>query len=170
MRRAAITRVAEAGAVGGSIEDYDPDGGLYALGRRRRAGRGGGRGGARARASRSCSPRAPRTTSAATPTSTTRSRACRPTSAPAPTCSTRPGSRTVEEIAAVCEAVSKPVNVLALPGLSIAEIFAAGAQRISLGSQLAWVAYAAAAEAATEIRDDGDMNATKVGINVGQYL
>ena len=25
----AITRAAEAGAVGGSIEDYDPDGGIY---------------------------------------------------------------------------------------------------------------------------------------------
>src|SRR2546425_9978289 len=27
----AIARAAEAGAVGGSIEDYDPDGGIYAL-------------------------------------------------------------------------------------------------------------------------------------------
>ena len=27
----AISRVAEAGAVGGSIEDYDPDGGMYAV-------------------------------------------------------------------------------------------------------------------------------------------
>ena len=28
----AIVRVAEAGAVGASIEDYDPDGGIYELG------------------------------------------------------------------------------------------------------------------------------------------
>ena len=49
------------------------------------AGRGAG-GERRLRAS----PPAPRTTSAATTTSTTRSRACRPTSARAPTCSTRP--------------------------------------------------------------------------------
>ena len=51
--------------------------------------------------SASSSPPAPRTTSAATPTSTTRSRGCRPTSARAPTSSTRPGCGRVEEIAAV---------------------------------------------------------------------
>ena len=51
-----------------------------------------------------------------------------------------PGLRTVEEIRAVCEAVSKPVNVLALPGLSLAEIVAAGAQRVSVGGGLTWVA------------------------------
>ena len=47
-----------------------------------------------------------------------------------------PGLRTVEEIRAVCEAVSKPVNVLALPSLSVAEIFGAGAQRVSVGGGL----------------------------------
>ena len=40
-----------------------------------------------------------------------------------------PGLRTVDEIRAVCDAVTKPVNVLALPGLTFAEIFEAGAQR-----------------------------------------
>ena len=113
---------AEAGAVGGSIEDYDPGGELLRARARGRARRRRRRGGTRASTSRSRSPRAPRTTSAATPTSTTRSRACRPTSAPAPTCSTRPGLRNGDEIRAVCDAVSKPVNVLAHPGLSMGEI------------------------------------------------
>src|SRR4029453_6745253 len=40
-----------------------------------------------------------------------------------------PGLSTLEEIRAVCGAVSKPVNVLAVPGLSVAEIVEAGAQR-----------------------------------------
>ena len=56
-----------------------------------------------------------------------------------------PRLRTTEQIEAVCAAVSKPVNVLGqLGGPSIAEIFAAGAQRISVGGWLGWVAYGAA--------------------------
>src|SRR5256885_16080312 len=37
-----------------------------------------------------------------------------------------PGLRTIAEIRAVCEAVSRPVNVLAVPQLSFAEIAQAG--------------------------------------------
>ena len=85
----AITRAAEAGAVGGSIEDFDPEGRLY--GQETPSSAWPPRPRPRATsASRSRSPRAPRTTSAATPTWTTRSRGCRPTSARAPTSSTRP--------------------------------------------------------------------------------
>ena len=58
----------------------------------------------------------------------------------------------------MCDAVSKPVNVLALPGLSLAEIVGAGAQRVSVGGGLAWVAVKALADAATAIRDDGDLS------------
>src|SRR5262249_61844927 len=54
-----------------------------------------------------------------------------------------PGLTTVDEIRAVCEAVTKPVNVLAVPHLSVAEIFDAGAQRISVGGALTWVAMKA---------------------------
>jgi 2-methylisocitrate lyase-like PEP mutase family enzyme len=70
-----------------------------------------------------------------------------------------PGLRTVDEIRAVCEAVTKPVNVVARPKLSVAEIFDAGVQRVSLGSSLAFVALAAAAETAEKIRDEGDLGA-----------
>ena len=69
-----------------------------------------------------------------------------------------PGLRSVEEIRAVCDAVSKPVNVLAVPGLSVAEIAEAGAQRISVGGGLTRVAIDAMAIAATAILDSGDLS------------
>jgi 2-methylisocitrate lyase-like PEP mutase family enzyme len=82
-----------------------------------------------------------------------------------------PGLFSAEEIGAVCAAVSKPVNVLALPGgLSVEELAAAGAQRISVGSQLAWVAVGAAVEAATSIRDDGGFAALAVDMKIGELL
>jgi 2-methylisocitrate lyase-like PEP mutase family enzyme len=62
-----------------------------------------------------------------------------------------PWLRTTEEIAAVCSAVTRPVNVLAVPGLCLAEIAAAGAQRVSVGSRLTWTAVDAAADAARQL-------------------
>jgi 2-methylisocitrate lyase-like PEP mutase family enzyme len=62
-----------------------------------------------------------------------------------------PGLRTGEEIRRVCEAVSKPVNVLALRGMSMNEIIDAGAQRVSVGGGLTWIAVNAMAGAARSI-------------------
>jgi 2-methylisocitrate lyase-like PEP mutase family enzyme len=70
-----------------------------------------------------------------------------------------PGLRSGEEIRSVCEAVSKPVNVLAHRGLSLSEIVEAGARRISVGGALTWVAVGAFAAAAERIRDHGDFSA-----------
>ncbi len=56
----------------------------------------------------------------------------------------------------MCEAVSKPVNVLAVPGLSFAQMARAGAQRVSVGGGLTWVAGQALVDAATAIREKGD--------------
>src|SRR5918994_7846634 len=70
-----------------------------------------------------------------------------------------PGLGTIEEISALCDAVSKPVNVLAVSGLRLAEIVDAGAQRISVGGSLTWVAIKAFADAAGAIRDRGDVSA-----------
>jgi hypothetical protein len=81
-----------------------------------------------------------------------------------------PGLRSGEEIRTVCEAVSKPVNVLALPGLSLAEIVAAGAQRVSVGGGLTWVAVRALADAATAIRDSGDFSALAGGLPLREWL
>jgi 2-methylisocitrate lyase-like PEP mutase family enzyme len=54
--------------------------------------------------------------------------------------------------------VSKPVNVLAFGNLSLAEIAGAGAQRVSVGGSLTWVAVNAFADAARTIREDGDFS------------
>jgi 2-methylisocitrate lyase-like PEP mutase family enzyme len=70
----------------------------------------------------------------------------------------------------VCDAVSKPVNVLARPNLSFAEIAAAGAQRVSVGGALTWVAVAGLVSAAQRIRDGGDFSALAEGVKIGEWL
>ena len=71
-----------------------------------------------------------------------------------------PALVTAEEIKAVSDAVSKPVNVLAFGrlGLSLGELAEAGAQRVSVGSGLTWSAVNGAIEAAERIIDDGDFS------------
>ncbi len=67
-----------------------------------------------------------------------------------------PGLRRIADIAAVVEAVERPVNVLALPDVPpVAELAAAGVARISVGGAFAFAALGAAAEAARELRDEG---------------
>jgi 2-methylisocitrate lyase-like PEP mutase family enzyme len=70
-----------------------------------------------------------------------------------------PGLATAAEIRTVCQAVSRPVNVLARPHLTVAEIAEAGARRISVGGALAWVAVDAMITAAERVRDHGDLSA-----------
>jgi len=81
-----------------------------------------------------------------------------------------PGLRTVEEIRGVCESVSRPVNVLAVPELSVGEIFGAGAQRVSVGGSLTWVGVKAMADAATAIRDRGDLSALAARVPLSDWL
>ena len=69
----------------------------------------------------------------------------------------------------VCTALTRPVNVLALPGMSISEITGAGAQRISVGGGLAWTAAEALAAAATQLRD-GDLAGLSSSAHVQQWL
>ena len=75
-----------------------------------------------------------------------------------------------DQIKAVCDAVSKPVNVLAFPGMKASEIFAAGAQRISVGGQLTWVAMAAAGEAASSLLEEGDFSVLKAKLRGADWL
>lgn len=84
-------------------------------------------------------------------------------------CLYAPGLRTVEEIRAVCDAVSKPVSVLAVPELTTADIFGAGAQRISVGGALTWVAGRALLDAATALRD-GDLSPLSARIPLADLL
>jgi 2-methylisocitrate lyase-like PEP mutase family enzyme len=81
-----------------------------------------------------------------------------------------PGLRNEADIRAICDAVSLPVNVLATTRLSLGEIVAAGAQRISVGGRLAWVAVAAMADAAKRIRDDGDFSGLEARVELGDWL
>ena len=59
-----------------------------------------------------------------------------------------PGVTDLGEIRTLVAEVGKPVNVLLLPGLTIPELADAGVARISVGGQLAWTAWNAAARAA----------------------
>jgi 2-methylisocitrate lyase-like PEP mutase family enzyme len=166
---AAIERVAAAGAVGGSIEDYDPDGALYelpqAVERVVAASEAAGRLGfpftltARAENHIRGNPDLDDTIA--------RLQAYERAGADV---LYAPGLRTVEAIRAVCGAAGKPVNVLATPQLAAAEIFEAGAQRISVGGGLAWVAVSAFAAAAGQMRDEGSFAALDVSPPVGDWL
>ena len=153
----AIVRVAEVGAVGGSIEDYDPGEGLYDLERAAR------RVGAAAEAARRLgfpfmlTARAENHIRGNPDLGDTIARLQAYEEAGADVLYA-PGLRTPEEIRAVCEAVSKPVNVLALPELTVPEIVAAGARRVSVGGSLTWVAVGAMAAAAAEIHDTGELS------------
>jgi 2-methylisocitrate lyase-like PEP mutase family enzyme len=152
-----ITRVADAGAVGGSIEDWDPDGGLYELERaveRVEAAAEAARGlawpftlTARAENHIRGNPDLEDTIA--------RLQAFEQVGADV---LYAPGLATEAEIRAVCSAVSKPVNVLARPNLTMAEIAEAGGRRVSVGGALTWTGVNAFVEAARAIRDHGDFS------------
>jgi len=56
----------------------------------------------------------------------------------------------------VVDAVDRPVNVLAFPGVpSVAELAGLGVARISVGGAFAYAATGALVEAARELRDAG---------------
>jgi 2-methylisocitrate lyase-like PEP mutase family enzyme len=165
----AILRVAEVGAVGGSIEDYDPAGRIYEL---RHAAE---RIGAAAEASRR--PEFPFTLTARAenhirghPDLKDTIARLRAFEAAGADVLYAPGLRTIDDIRAVCEAVSKPVNVLAVAGLSFADLVAAGARRVSVGGSLTWVAVRAMVAAAEAIRDSGDFSALRARLPLDEWL
>jgi 2-methylisocitrate lyase-like PEP mutase family enzyme len=165
----AIARAAEAGAVGGSIEDYDPAGKLYEL------DHASERVAAAAEAARGLefpfmlTARAENHIRGNPDLDDTIARLQAYERAGAHVLYA-PGLRTSEEIRIVCEAVTLPVNVLAVPGLSFAEVAAAGAQRVSVGGSLTWVAVGAAAQAATAIRDEGDFSSLASSLPLEDWL
>jgi 2-methylisocitrate lyase-like PEP mutase family enzyme len=67
-----------------------------------------------------------------------------------------PGLRDLSAIGRVVEEVGVPVNVLALPvGPNVSELAAAGVRRVSTGGALARAAYGALLAGAAELRDEG---------------
>jgi 2-methylisocitrate lyase-like PEP mutase family enzyme len=153
----AIARVAEAGAVGGSIEDYDPQDGLYAL------DDAVARVAAAVDAARrldfpfTLTARAENHIRGNPDLGDTIARLQAYEAAGADVLYA-PGLRTADEIRAVAQATARPLNVLAHPGLSMREIAEAGGQRISVGGALTWVAIRAMADAAQQVAE-GDFSA-----------
>lgn len=165
----AISSVAEAGAVGGSIEDWDPDAGLYETERaaERIAAASEAAGGldfaftltARAENFLRGNPDLDDTIA--------RLRAYGDAGADV---LYAPWLKTADEVRTLCDAVDKPVNVLAHPGLSMSELVEAGAQRVSVGGWLTWVAVEAMVAAAEEIRDTGSFASLGAKVNAKELL
>lgn len=156
---AAVVRAAGAGAVGGSIEDFSPDEGIYPL------GQASERVAAAAEAARALPFRFMLTGRAenhirGNPDLGDTIERLQAYEAAGADVLYAPGLRTADEIRAVCESVSRPVNVLARPDLTLGEISDAGARRVSVGGALAWVAIEGLTEAARRIAS-GDLSALR---------
>jgi 2-methylisocitrate lyase-like PEP mutase family enzyme len=154
---ATVGRIAEAGAVGGSIEDYDPGGALYALEEATERVRGAVEAARALGFPFTLTARAENHIRGNPDLDDTIARLQAYEHAGADVLYA-PGLRGADEIRAVVQAVGKPVNVLGLPGMTMAEIVAAGAQRVSVGGALAWVAAQALRDAARHLLDDGDFS------------
>jgi 2-methylisocitrate lyase-like PEP mutase family enzyme len=81
-----------------------------------------------------------------------------------------PGLRSTDDIRAVADAVSKPLNVLALRRFTMDDIVDAGAQRVSVGGALTFVGMAAVAAAAETIRDTGDFSVLEARVPLHDWL
>ena len=75
-----------------------------------------------------------------------------------------PGLPDIETVRKVCSAVSKPVNVLAVPGFTVDALALAGARRISLGSKLTTHAYGMMRKAAKEMLEAGTFEFSRDGM------
>ncbi|MEA2347631.1 MAG: hypothetical protein QOG62_1418 [Thermoleophilaceae bacterium] len=165
----AIQRAAAAGAVGGSIEDYDRDAGLY------EPAHAAERIAAAAEAARGLdfafmlTARAENHIRGNPDLDDTIARLQAYEAAGADVLFA-PGIRTGEQIRALSQSVSRPLNVLAGAGMSMAEIAEAGGQRISVGGALAWVAIRAMVDAAEGIRDHGDFSALDARLPLKDWL
>jgi 2-methylisocitrate lyase-like PEP mutase family enzyme len=165
----AIARAAGAGAVGGSIEDYDPEGRLYDFDHAVERVAAACEAARRLDFPFTLTARAENHLRGNPDLDDTIARLGAFERAGADVVYA-PGLRTTDEIRAVCGAATVPVNVLARPGLSLAEIVEAGAQRVSVGGSFAWVAMEAMADAAEQIRDKGDFSAMKVSGRSREWL
>ncbi len=165
----AIERAAEAGAVGGSIEDWDPQRGIYEPER------------AAERIAVACNAasglgfpfmvtaRAENHIRGNPDLEDTIGRLLAYERAGAHVLYA-PGLSTAEEVRYVCSAVSRPVNVLARANLGFAEIAGAGAQRVSVGGALAAAAMDAAARVAEQMRNGGDFSGLVSGRRLAGWL
>jgi 2-methylisocitrate lyase-like PEP mutase family enzyme len=75
-----------------------------------------------------------------------------------------PGLTDVETVRTICSAVSKPVNVLVVPGFTLANLAEAGAKRISLGSKLTTYAFGMLQKASQEMLEKGTFDFARDGM------
>ncbi|OJU85607.1 MAG: hypothetical protein BGO11_21035 [Solirubrobacterales bacterium 70-9] len=165
----AIEVAASVGAVGGSIEDWDAETGIYEV------GAAAERIAAAAAAARALPFRFTLTARAenhirGNPDLEDTIARLRAYEAAGADVLYAPGLASAAEIRAVVDAVGLPVNVLARPSLTVAEIAAAGARRISVGGSLAWATIEAMAAVATRMRDEGDLSGLRGGAQVAEWL
>lgn len=153
----AIERAAAAGAVGGSIEDFDPEGRIYDLGHAAERVAAAAEAAHRLDFPFTFTARAENQIRGNPDLEDTIARLQAYEAAGADVLYA-PGLANDEQIRAVCDVTELPVNVLAFRGLEMGEIVAAGAQRVSVGSGLAWTAFEAMAAVAEEMRDSGDFS------------
>jgi 2-methylisocitrate lyase-like PEP mutase family enzyme len=153
----AIRRVAAAGAVGGSIEDYDPSGRIYERSAAVERVAAAAEVAAGLAFPFMLTARAENHLHGVADLDDTIERLQAYEAAGADVLYA-PGLRSLEDIQKLCGAVSRPVNVLAFAGTSVSELVDAGARRISVGGGLTWVAVKAMAGAATDIRERGDLS------------
>jgi 2-methylisocitrate lyase-like PEP mutase family enzyme len=166
---AAIVRAADAGAVGASIEDYDPENEIYELDHAVDRVAAASEAAMRLSFPFMLTARAENHIRGNPDLEDTITRLLAYERAGADVLYA-PGLRSGGEIRAVCDAVSRPVNVLAHAGLSVAEIVDAGARRISVGGALAWVAVGAMVDAAEKIRDEGNFSSLDVPVQIKEWL
>jgi 2-methylisocitrate lyase-like PEP mutase family enzyme len=165
----AITGAAEAGAVGGSIEDYDPAGRIYDIGHATELVAAAAEAAHKLGFPFMLTARAENHLRGNPDLDDTIARLQAYERAGADVLYA-PALRTADEIRAVCDAVSKPVNVLAHRRLPMSEIVAAGGRRVSVGGALAWVAVGAMVAAAEKMRDEGDFSALYAPLPVNDWL
>ena len=165
----AITRVAEAGAVGGSIEDFDREGYLYEKGLAVDRIVAAVEAAQAAEVPFTLTARAENHIRDNPDLNDTISRLQAFEEAGADVLYA-PGLTTLDEIRAACGAVTRPVNVLAVPELPLDQIFEAGAQRVSVGGGLTWIAVGAMATAAQSIRDTGDLSSLTARVPLDRWF
>jgi 2-methylisocitrate lyase-like PEP mutase family enzyme len=165
----AIARAAEAGAVGGSIEDYDPRGEIYGLQHAIERMTAASEAAARLGFPFTLTGRAENHIRGTPDLDDTIARLQAFERAGADVLYA-PGLRSVDEIRTVSESLSRPLNVLARADLTMSEIVGAGGRRISVGGALTWVAVGAMASAAERMRDEGDFSSLQAPVQMEGWL
>jgi 2-methylisocitrate lyase-like PEP mutase family enzyme len=165
----AVEQAALAGAVGGSIEDFDPAGRLYDAGHATERVAAAAEAAHRLDFPFTFTARAENHIRGNPDLDDTIARLQAYEAAGADVLYA-PGLANGEEIRAVCAATTLPVNVLAHAGLTMEEMVEAGAQRVSVGGSLAWTALESVAATAVAMRDQGDFSSLAGPARVRELL